>query len=158
MWEDLLLSRLVGAHALQAALAAAFGVEPERVHVVDDFADARGSRLEDLTLLAERTELSGDFPLLLSVAIHDQRLARFAEPPAARWMLTRWLSAALDCHILISDDDISPYTSLRVRPTGEVDAVRFDADALDEDRYVIAESTLIAARPDTGENAAVSAG
>ena len=144
IWEDVLIGCPVDTPRLQDALAATFSVPAEQVCVVDDIEDSLTLMQPTAALLVQRTPLDGgEFPVLASIYVRDDRLSQQASQSEEAVRLARRLSAELACDCLISDDDINPYTMLRVRPTGEIDAVTLEADALDQDQYVVSSSSAV---------------
>ncbi len=142
LWEELLLDRRVPDRILARALADALGIPETSMRVVEDVADAPATADGATLLLVDRTGLTGDFPLQLSLYVRDADLARRIEPPAARLASVVRLCQLLDCTALLPDDSLNPFSWLRVRPSGAVDAVTLDPDRLDRDEFVV-----VSARP-----------
>jgi len=47
------------------------------------------------------------------------------------------LCSELDCDSLISDDDVNPFSMIKINAKGEVQKVFLDPEALDNDEYVV---------------------
>ncbi|MBI4493029.1 MAG: hypothetical protein HY690_09570 [Chloroflexi bacterium] len=142
-WQELLVTRWVGERELAAALGRVFGIPPQRVAVVDELEEIEARMRPDAHLLVQRTPLRGEFKAQLSVFVRDpeaERQVTALEPTLAR---VRALCAQLAVDCLLSDDSLSPLTSLRVRRDGTVERVTLDDDCLERDEYVVAEARAL---------------
>lgn len=142
MWEDLLIGVAATRSKLQQSIGELFDVAPERIVIVDDFTASAEGMPPDTAVIVQQTTQPGEFPLMLSISLTDEALIQRATGRNAAVTFAGRLSTILQCDVLMSDEDIDPYSMLRVRPSGTVEAVTIDADALDANHY-----RVIASRP-----------
>ncbi|HET7037470.1 MAG TPA: hypothetical protein VFI42_17425 [Thermomicrobiaceae bacterium] len=146
LWQDMLLGRWVSKHDLVAALAAAFGLTPEQISVVDDLQKAPELIGPDTSLLVQRTRIAGDFPLYLSLYPRTAQLRRLQGDRVELGVIHR-IAAALQTSILIGAGELGDEQWLLVEPDGTIASALLDQAALDEDRYVLRETHSPAALP-----------
>ncbi len=126
LWQEIILDVLPSHASLAAALAAAFGVSTGRVAIVDSEVFLPEAGL--VSVACERTELSGAFPLRLTVYVYDHRLVASKSVHA----IATELATQLGARCLISDDEVNPYT--RTMVTAErVQPVTLNVSKLDEE-------------------------
>ncbi len=145
-WQDVLLSRRVDDGTLVRAFGDVLGVPRAGVRVIETVEDLPPLSEAGVGLVLDRVSLGGDFPLQVSIYVRDPGAAGRVTSPDADVGLIRDVCRILDCDALVSDDSPSVLTSLRVRSSGEVDAVTLDPDRLEHDEYVIATARPVDSR------------
>jgi hypothetical protein len=121
IWRDLVLSCHPGVEKLVSTLAEVFNLEENAIHVTIALEDAKS----DVSVICVRSELSGQFCLLLSFYVSfsiDDEIA----------ILTA-ICEKLSCQILISNDDtLNPYSMLLINPEGILYEVKINPDKLEQ--------------------------
>lgn len=137
-WQDLLLERTVDDQTLALALATAFGREPADVLIGDAVGTPGNPTDRGQPILVERWLVAGDFPLQVRVFLRNKTLEDQVYTTTGDEVMLARLCALLGMGCLYSDDSPDPHSELYMHPTGEIDAVTLDHDALDHDAYVVA--------------------
>ena len=132
IWEDVILDREVVDGELAETLSQLLQVDPQRVLVVDEVAEANPGK--DTVLICEKGPVSGDFRLLLSLYVLDESFV-----PRDRASFFVSLSSNLECRCLVADNsDVDPYVMLLVEPGGSLRRVSLDPERLDQhDEYAL---------------------
>jgi hypothetical protein len=136
-WQSAMMDRWLERDVLRAAFAAAFNLDPLRIEVTDDPRTLAGPIPPEPRILPERVRRPGAFPLQLDVFLVGDELGRPVADMAGTLDRARELACRLDAVMLIGAGPLGNLEQLRVAPNGIVDVVDLDADALDEDRFVI---------------------
>jgi hypothetical protein len=135
-----MLDREIDDLEIVKGLAHVFDLHAGEVSLVDEIAEGIQGLDGGLPVVIERIQLSGDFPLQLSIYIYLRRSdleLRVYDAADEQAMIAR-LCAMWKCNALFSDDDVNPYRWLLMSATGRLDEVTVDADRLDnEDAFVI---------------------
>lgn len=108
-------------HAVEIVCGAAEGEAKARQGVED----LDGSSLE---VIVRRRQ--GEFPWTLEIY-------RRGTAPPTEAELGRALAKRLGCRVLLSDDDVSPYTWLLTNAGGPLESVAVDPEALGRDEFVL---------------------
>ena len=146
LWTEIELECQASDTALRCAWATVFGVTPKVVAIVSAIEEADPWADPQVRIVLERRDQPGDFPLHVTVILGDAALDAQVATPAASLACVKQLCAALRCGCLIADDQPGAYTWLYVHPTGEVEAVHVNPDALDtDDALVIVRRTPVSA-------------
>jgi hypothetical protein len=138
IWEDFVINRKISDQEIVAGLVAVFGVSPDAVLILPDpmmLADPHLC-LDGIQLICSRSELPGDFVLLLDLILRTPESNAFAAECGDRPLL-QTLVDALDVEALADDGTINPYSWLHFRPHQEPRQAKLDLDQLDHhDAYV----------------------
>jgi hypothetical protein len=132
IWEDILITRDVPERDVAATMASVFGIESDRVLVIDDLMTFEGDIIDEIGILCERRPAAGDFVLSLTIYLRDDALEAFAEAHEVGILIGR-MCQIWDCAALVSDDSVNPYSWLLVRGPDDIQPVHVDAEALDDD-------------------------
>ncbi|HDN25832.1 MAG TPA: hypothetical protein ENG03_01795 [Thioploca sp.] len=127
---DLLIDQKLEANKLQKAISQVLEVEPENILVCNEVSDVPlATSISSLVVLAE---VLGEFVLLLAFYFKESYVG--IDSPIE---IAKRLSTKLECQCLISDDEINPYTMLRVDIEAHVQQVALSVASLQEDKYVV---------------------
>jgi len=143
IWEDILISREVAEPDIAAALASVFGIDADRVLVIDDLGTYDGDVTDGIGILCERRPVAGDFVLSLTIFLRDDVLEAFAEAHEVGVLVGR-MCLIWDCAALVSDDSLNPYSWLLVRGPDDIQPVHVNAETLDDD-----DAWVLASVPET---------
>ena len=143
IWEDILITRDVAELDVAAAMATVFGIESDRVLVIDDPMTFEGEITDDIGILCERRPAAGDLVLFLTIYLRDDALETFAEAHEVGVLVGR-MCQIWDCAALVSDDSVNPYSWLLVRGPDDIQPVRVDPETLDDD-----DAWILASVPET---------
>lgn len=143
IWQDLMLDRWVDEAALRTAVASSFGVPADAVAIVDRPQELSAIGLH-VRVVLERVRQEREFPLQLTVVFRDDTLANRYVDVASTLRVVRTLAGQLAAMILFADGPLSPSEWVRVRPSGEIDAVSLDVDETGkvDSFFVVAEREL----------------
>jgi hypothetical protein len=122
---ELILEQAVDTPRLRWALATALGVDEFDVWIVEEIDESTPRS----PVLVTARELAAGFRLLVSIYVQSNVLET---------RLASSVSRAVGARVLISDDDIDPYSWLLV-DRGDVTRVWLDVGALDGGEYVIGQ-------------------
>lgn len=149
VWTDLEMERVVSDEQLQHAFSAVFGVSPTEVAVTEDLFTVSDSvreailaddHLGEAPIYLERSRTPGDFPFHVMVVLRKAELEAMVKGWDREVAMIQRLADELGVRMLISDDDVNPYTWILVTPHAAMTPVRVDADQLDDhDALVLAE-------------------
>jgi hypothetical protein len=129
--HDVIVNRKLTLDEITFGLCKGFSMKSSEILVVDDISKA--DVIENLKVICERQEISGQFPMILSIYVHDKQLARYDETQT----IGRFCEIT-NCTCLISDDSINPYSWIFVNNCREYKSVFLVASRLDEhDEYII---------------------
>lgn len=131
-WTDLAFDRAVPDERVRKAWATVFGVAPEDVSVVVDFAGENPWADPRTRIVLERLKRQGEYPLQVMVILGGADLEARVATLEGELATVRQLCAELDCRALISTEGIEPWELLLVTPAGETTIVEVDDDELEE--------------------------
>jgi hypothetical protein len=129
---DVVFARPVSAQDLMRALSTLFDVPSSRVAVITDVADYPAAQSVDVVCVT--TSVGGDFAQLTSIQMQPREL-RYDTIVS----FVQSLAEALSVQCIVPDEDIDPSSMILIEPGGAPERVHLDDEALDEDRYVLAQ-------------------
>lgn len=141
IWTEIDLQQEITNGIIQQALAEIFSIDPASI-LFDSVTDTTQppTRIDPaIRIVVDRWEQPGDFPVHLLFVLRDGELERQVDTFDKTLKQLRKFCTAVGVDALASDQDLSPYTWLLVRASGEVVPVQLNPVAYDEDRLVIQE-------------------
>src|SRR5262249_57268651 len=109
LWTELELDRVVSDDRLREAWAEVFGLDQNRVAIVDDITTTQTRRDDRISLVVERRRQPGDFPLHLTVILRTEELAARVADPAGSMAAVRALCRSLEWRAPFSGGGPNPY-------------------------------------------------
>jgi hypothetical protein len=133
-----MLDRVVDDREIVDGLARAFDLHLDDVSLIDDTTERQIRNLDEHPVIVELAQLSGDFPLQLSIYLRRSDLEQRVCDPSDEQEQIAQLCATWKCSALFSDDALNPYRWFLMSAAGRLEEVSVDADRLDsEDAFVI---------------------
>jgi hypothetical protein len=125
IWQELVTDRNLTEHEIKHAISKAFNISPKSIFVVDDITEFDVD--EQVRVVCERIEMSGDFPMRISIYLRDEQLV----PSNSQTMLGD-LCDLMKCQCLVSDESPNPYQWLLIQNSKNWRSVYIDPVKLDE--------------------------
>jgi hypothetical protein len=127
IWEEILIAGKVAAADVISSVASIFSVNIESVLVVGSIAAENIDNSKPIVI--ESITIGGDFPTKLSFYIDEEKIL---VDKMNKLDSVIALCRILNHKILISDDDVNPYSMNLVDIDGSVKKVFLDVDKLDD--------------------------
>jgi hypothetical protein len=127
IWEEILIAGKVAAADVISSVASIFSVNIESVLVVGSIAAENIDNSKPIVI--ESITIGGDFPTKLSFYIDEEKIL---VDKVNKLDSVIALCRILNHKILISDDDVNPYSMNLVDIDGSVKKVFLDVDKLDD--------------------------
>jgi hypothetical protein len=132
IWDEILISKEILDVNIQSAAAEIFSIDIQSVVVVSSISD------EDIDsskpIIIENSRLGGDFPTRIVFYIKEKDVS-IAGIDKLNSIL--FLCRKLDCQILISDEDVNPYSMILVDSSALAIKVFLDVNKLDNERQFV---------------------
>ena len=131
IWQDVLVDRSLTDHEIITTLAALFSISATEILVVPEIPSVPVS--EHTRILCERVAMQGEFPLMLSIYLRDERLET-----QNRSAFLLQFCGRLHCRCFVGDDSSNPYSGELFQEFGLPEHVFLNAEKLDyDDEYIL---------------------
>jgi hypothetical protein len=128
IWDEILICKEILDADIQSATAEIFSIDIQSIVVVSDISNENID--SNKPIIIENKKLGGDFPMRVAFYIKEKDVSIL---DIDRLQSILFLCRRLDCQILISDEDVNPYSMDLLDSSGSVTKVFLDVTKLDDE-------------------------
>jgi hypothetical protein len=133
IWNEILISKEILDVDIRSAAAEIFSIDIQSIVVVGSISD--GGIDNSKPIVIENSRLGGDFPTRIVFYIEEKDVS-IVDIDKLNSIV--FLCRKLDCQILISDEDVNPYSMILIDSSASVAKVFLDVNKLDDEgQFVI---------------------
>ena len=123
MWQQIIINRKLTKSEIKKGLSNVFKIRLDEIQIISDFTDLTLKISKETRILCETAIADKSYPMLLSIALHDDSLVPQNDIP-----VIGEFCETLNCEAYISDDSLSFYSMLLVKSRTEYYQVNVDAE------------------------------
>jgi hypothetical protein len=137
IWNEILVSKEILDADIQSAAAEMFLTDTQSIMVVRSIADDNIDSSKPIII--ESSKLGGDFPTRLVFYVEGKAVSI---ENIDKLDSIVFLCRRLDCQILVSDEDVNPYSMNLVESNASITKVFLDVAKLDDDGQFVIKSLV----------------